>query len=365
MASLSLWSAATRRRVQRRQPLRILLPLALFLLTAAGCATKPQPHAHLNRFEYNQPEMGVPFRIVLYAPTPEAADAAARAAFDRIAQLNHIMSDYEADSELSALSRSAGQGKTVVLSAELWHVLSRAQQLAQESGGAFDITVGPFVTLWRKARREQKMPEPGKLEAARAAVGYQKLRLDPKRHTAELLAREMRLDLGGIAKGYALDEAMLVLRSRGIGRALISGGGDLLVGDPPPGKSGWRVELPPLDATNAPPAEFIQLHQAALSTSGDLFQRLEIDGTRYSHIVDPRTGIGLTNHSLVTIIAPDGITADSLTKVASVLEPGPALRFMEHRRGVALRIVRKPGAQVEIFQSPRFKAAYSQTSLKP
>jgi thiamine biosynthesis lipoprotein len=299
--------------------------------------------------------MGVPFRIVLYAPDKEHAQAAAKAAFDRVAELNEIMSDYETNSELSVLSASAGQGKAVKLSPELWLVLSRAQALAEESGGAFDITVGPYVSLWRKARRERKLPDPAKLEAARAAVGYQKLHLNPKDHTAELMVPGMRLDLGGIGKGYALDEAMAVLNSKSLGRALISGGGDLLVGDPPPGKRGWRIELPPLDASNAPPARFVELRNAALSTSGDLYQRLEIEGKRYSHLVDPHTGIGLTDHSLVTVIAPDGITADSLTKVASILPWERALKLCERRTGVAVRVVRKPGQEVEVHESSRFK----------
>src|SRR5205814_2396094 len=148
---------------------------------------------------------------------------------------------------------------------------------------------------------------------------------------------------------------MKVLGSHHVRSALISGGGDLLVSEAPPGKAGWRIELPPLDASNAPPAQFVQLRDAALSTSGDLFQRLEIDGKRYSHIVDPRTGIGLTDHSLVTVIAPDGITADSLTKVGSVLGRDESLRFFEYKHQVAVRVVRKPDAQFEVFESRLFK----------
>ena len=128
-------------------------------------------------------------------------------------------------------------------------------------------------------------------------------------------------------------------------------------GKPPPGKRGWRIELPPLDASNAPPTQFVRLRTAALSTSGDLFQRLEINGKRYSHLVDPHTGVGLTDHSLVTVIAPDGITADSLTKVASILERKAAFKFLESQPGVAARIVRKPGDAVELFETKRFKQA--------
>ena len=330
------------------------------VLLVTGCVSRRDAGSAVGeaRYEYQKPEMGLPFRLVFYASDRVTADAAAAAVFARIERLNDILSDYEFDSELSALSRTAGQGKAVPVSDELWKVLSRAQALAEESAGAFDITVGPCVSLWRKARREHKLPDRGRLEEARAAVGYRKLRLNSRGRTAQLLVPGMRLDLGGIAKGYALDEAMKVLRSRGVIRALVSGGGDMVAGDPPVGKRAWRIELAPLDATNAPPVRFVALRNAALATSGDLFQRLEIDGQRYSHIVDPRTGLGLTDHSLVTVIAPDGITADSLTKVASILEKGRAMRIIESKFGVAARVVRKPGADVEVFESRRFRRYY-------
>src|SRR2546423_2296572 len=124
--------------------------------------------------------MGAPCRIVLYALDKPAAEAAADAAFARIKQLNDILSDYDTDSELSRLSQTAGSGKSVRVSDDLWRVLERAQQVARETDGAFDITCGPVVSLWRKARREKKLPDPTKLEKARRAVGYEKLKLNPR-----------------------------------------------------------------------------------------------------------------------------------------------------------------------------------------
>jgi thiamine biosynthesis lipoprotein len=215
------------------------------------------------------------------------------------------------------------------------------------------------VNLWRQARRTHRLPEPARLERARRSVGYQKMRLVPSRHAIELLASDMRLDLGGIAKGYALDEALKILQKHGIRRALVSGGGDMALGEAPPGKAGWRVELAPLDVTNAPPAEFLLLQNAGLATSGDLFQRLDIDGKRYSHIVDPRTGIGLTDHSLVSVIARDGMTADSLTKVVSVLGPEAGLKFIRNKTRAEARVVRKPGAEVEVRETAGFPRFYA------
>ena len=302
--------------------------------------------------------MGVPFRLVLYARDQGTADGGAEAAFGRIQKLNDIMSDYDPESELSKLSVSAGTGRAVTVSDDLWFVLKRAQDLAERSNGAFDVTVGPCVVLWRQARREHKLPDAKKLAQAMRAVGYNHVRLDPKRRTVELLVPGMKLDLGGIAKGYAVGEAIKTLRSRGIDRALVEGGGDLAVSGPPPGKKGWRVEAAPLDVTNAPSARFLILKDRAISTSGDLYQRLEIDGRRYSHIVDPHTGIGLTDHSLVSVIARDSITADSLTKVVSVLGPEKGLEFIEHTPGTAARVMREPGERIEVRESTEFGKYY-------
>jgi thiamine biosynthesis lipoprotein len=333
------------------------LPVVSALL-AVSCVSVPEGAPPPGRYEFHQTEMGVPFRIVLYAASTNTAEGAAAAAFKRIKQLNDMMTDYDSDSELSRLSQTSGQDQAVPVSPDLWAVLARAQELAQNSHGAFDVTVGPYVNLWRFARREGKLPDPARLAKARQAVGYDKMQLDPARRTVKLLAPNMRLDLGGIAKGYAVDAALKVLGRLGIASALVSGGGDMAVSGPPPGKDGWRIELPPLDTSNAPPARFVVLTQAGISTSGDLFQRLEINGVRYSHIVDPRTGVGLTDHSLVTVIAPDDFTADGLTKVMSVLDPKAARKFIAKMPDVAVRIVRKPGDKIEMHEFNGFHKFY-------
>ncbi len=350
--------------------LQSLLPVAL--LAGTSCAHRlgftvaprpgpapatlspaPSPHA-LSRFESTRPQMGLPFRIVVHATNEIHANTAINAAFARIEELNGKLSDYDTDSELSQLSRTSGLGTNVVLSPDLWDVLARSQELAQASAGGFDVTVGPIVNLWRKARREHQLPRPDLLRAARERVGWPKLHLDARRRTARLDVEGMRLDLGAIAKGYAVDAALSVLAAHGIQSALVSGGGDLAVSAAPPGRKGWQIELAPLDASNAPPARFVALHHAALATSGDLFQHVEIDGRRYSHIVDPRTGVGLTDHSLVTVIAPDCTTADSLATAVSVLGPARGLRLIQNRRGVEARIIRAPEGRIEARVSPGF-----------
>lgn len=331
-----------------------LLPL-ITLLAGAGCVSSRNDGIALERFEFTEPQMGLPFRIVLYARDGAEAGAASRAAFARISELNSILSDYDTDSELSKLSRSSGEGRAMPVSDDLWLVLERALRFSAETGGAFDVTVGPYVNLWRKARREKQLPRSDLLAVARDAVGWRKVKLDSKRHTATLLAPDMRLDLGSIAKGYAIDEALKALRRHGINRALVTGGGDMAAGDAPPGKRGWRITLAPLDATNSPPARYILLANAGLGTSGDLFQHIEINGRRYSHIIDPRTGYGLIDHSLVTVIARDCITANSLATSASVLGPERSVKLIESTRGAAMHLVRKPGDTIEQVETSRFR----------
>ncbi len=201
---------------------------------------------------------------------------------------------------------------------DLWNVLQAAQELAETSDGAFDITVGPYVKLWRRARRDGAFPSEKRLAEAREAVGFQHLKLDEKARTATLERPGMRLDPGGIAVGYALDEAMKAIQAEGVTIALIDGSGDVIASDPPPGKPGWRLGIAP-PAKDAPPSHFVVLRNAAATTAGDTFQFVEIDGKRYSHVVDPHTGRGLTHRLGVTVIAGTAMTADSLDTAASVL----------------------------------------------
>ncbi len=326
---------------------------ALLLVAGFACRT-PEPAAPLTRCEYSRPQMGVEFRIVLYAPDQARGDTAAAAAFARVAELNALLSDYEDASEVTRLSKSAGSGQAMPAGPDLWLVLDRAQRLAARTEGAFDVTVRPLVQVWRRARRQREMPSLEKLAAAREATGYRHLELDPRRRTARLLVPEMSLDLGGIAKGYAADEAMKVLRKHRINRALVAVAGDMVAGDPPPGKTGWRIEVPSLDAQSAPASQHVTLANAALSTSGDFFQRLELGGKRYSHIIDPRSGRPITDHSLVTVIAPDGITADSLATAISVLGPDAGLELVRRSPRVQARIHRQPAEKIEILQSDGF-----------
>lgn len=333
-------------------PRRRLLAILLAACCAAAPAVADEP-GELSRYRFEQRHMGAPWVLVLYAADEQAANAAAEAAYARIAALDAVLSDYNPESELSRLSRTAGSGEAIPLGDDLWAVLRLSQDLSKRSGGAFDATVGPLVRLWRRARRMREMPKPGLMSAAREATGYQHLELDDERRTARLLKPGMRLDLGGIAMGYAVDEALQVLRERGVTRAILDASGDIGAGDPPPGEEGWRVGIVPLDGADGPPTRYVLLANAALTNSGDAFQFVEIDGVRYSHIIDPHTGLGLTDRSSVTVLAQDCTTADSLATAVSVLGPERGLSLVEETPGAAAIVVRRPDGEVEIHESSR------------
>ena len=260
------------------------------------------------------------------------------------------MSDYKSDSELMRLCAKAG-GEPVKVSPELFTVLAKAQDVSAKSDGAFDVTVGPLVRLWRPRGELLGCRIPKNWPELRALVGYRNVRLDPSMKTVQLLKSGMQLDLGGIAKGYAADEALAVLKKCGINSALVAAGGDIAVSGPPPDKSGWDVAIVPLDVGDTSP--HLLLHDAAVSTSGDAEQYVEINGVRYSHIVDPRTGLGLTGRSEVTVVARHGIDSDSLTKVAAVLGPEKGLPIIE-AASAAARVVRLTDKSREIAVSKNF-----------
>lgn len=283
--------------------------------------------------------MGTTFRIVVYAD-PATATKAAAAAFARVAQLEAVLSDYRPDSEIMRACRAndATPGRTIRVSDDLLAVLTCCAKMSQVSGGAFDVTVGPLSKLWRVSRKTQELPDAQELTAALALVGHDKVALDAAAKTMTLAVPGMRLDFGGVGKGFAADEVLKLLkRDFAIASALVAAAGDITCGDAPPGTTGWSVEIAPL--RKGGPKRTLTLANASVSTSGDLEQVAVIRGIRYSHVLNPKTGLGLTGRRSVTVIARDGTTADSATKGASVLPADRALAFVAKLSGAEALIV--------------------------
>lgn len=279
-------------------------------------------------YQYTQLHLGVQVRIALYAEKEENAEIAAKASFACIAALEDVFSNYRPHSELSTLTTIA-YNKPSQVSDELFLVLSESQAFARATDGMFDITLGPLSSLWKEARQRNTLPNDETLAAARQRTGWHLITLDTSQKTVTLNAPNMQLDAGGIAKGYILDQALLTLSQHGIRSALIEAGGDLVVSAPPPGRAGWTIEVP-----NAPPNSPLKkqaqsLSHAAIATSGDTAQFADIDGIRYAHIIDPRTGLGNTSRAMATVIAPHGITADKFATALTVLNPQTAASLLQ------------------------------------
>ena len=286
-------------------------------LTVATLWARPAATQEVRR-QYVELHMGMAVRIVVYAADDATARRAARAAYARIAELEDVMSDYRPESEVRRLAARAGE--PVRVSDDLFVVLARAVDLWRRSEGAFDVTVGPFVELWRTARRTGALPPRAALDSAARRVGSDKVHLDSVARTVRLDTPGMRIDLGGIAKGYILDRALDALRVQGVTRALLQAGGDIVLGDPPPGRRGWRIAIAAGDTI---------LANRAVSTSGDTEQFVIIGGVRYSHVIDPRTGMGLTSRREATVVAPDGLTADGLATALTLLDDAPGARLLQ------------------------------------
>ena len=282
-------------------------------------------------YKFQRGLMGTTFTLTLYAPDSLTAQRVYTAVSVRMDTLNQIMSDYLDGSEINRLSETGGQQRWVRVSPTLFDVLQKATTIARQSGGRYDPTIGPLSQLWRRAVRQRQFPDAHERRKARWAVSWRYIELDSVRQSVRLRKPGMRLDLGGIGQGFAIDEAQKVLHQHGIRIFLLDLGGDILAGDPPPNlPEGWRIGLESGKVSNNVPgtdASVVLLKNAAITTSGDTERHLDINGRRYSHVMNPRSGLGLRHFVQATVLAPTGTYADALTKVFSVAAPSQRKRL--------------------------------------
>ena len=317
--------------------MQAFLSLILMMTLATGCLSPSDQ----TRYEQTRPQMGTLFTITLYAYDDLQATNAFNAAFARIEELNMIFSDYEDESEITILRKSANSLQPKKISPELLDVLQRSKELYEQTDGAFDPTLGLMIQHWRRARRQRTLPKPETIAKVRKKVGFDKLELDAEASTARITTSGLMLDFGGIAKGYAADEALRTLNQHGVYNALIAASGDILAGDPPPGQDHWTVGVQSTDVSGENFTTVLNLANQAVSTSGDASQYALIKGRKYSHIVDPRTGIGLTERIGVTITAPNATTSDSLATAVSILGSEKGMQLVESLPNVESLIVKE------------------------
>jgi thiamine biosynthesis lipoprotein len=278
------------------------------------CYFSPRIFAQERRYSFEKGLMGSPFRIIIYAGNDTTANKAAQSAFKRIEDLNASLSDYRDDSEINAVSAQAGTDKWIHVSKDLFDILFISDDISKKTNGAFDATLGPIVQEWRRATRKGYFPDSALIKDALSKTGYQKIKFDIATQSIQLPVKGMRLDIGGLGKGYAADEAVKVLKSYGIKSAMIDAGGKLALMDPPPGEKGWKIVI----SSGRDSIETIQYSNVGMATSGPTYRYLDYKGKRYSHIVDPKTGIGLLYHVRTTVISPTSVEADALATAFSV-----------------------------------------------
>jgi FAD:protein FMN transferase len=289
--------------------------------------------------------MGSPFNIIFYAADSLQAKLHAAACFKLVDSLNAILSDYDPQSEMNLLAEKAGKDEWINVSPVLSGVLQLSALAWQKSRGAVDVTVGPLSKLWRQARKTKQFPDHREVLKAKEGAGFEFVLLDTARCRVKLLNSKTQLDFGAIAKGYIAQKVLEHLRSRNIDKALVDAGGDIAMSGAPPGKKGWSV------AVNIPESEEllprrITLSNKAVATSGDLYQYMEKDGKKYSHIIDPSTGFGVLHRRNVTVIADDGAQADWLATACSILSVRKAKKLVRKEKASLLIAEWKKGKLV-------------------
>lgn len=340
-----------RRRVSRQWFLTIAFLGAACLIPAATGADQ--------LFTFRAPAMGTEFTIRVWAEQGQISDLTllSQRAFARVDELNQICSDYLPESELNQLAQ-APRDSVVPVSMDLYAIFAKAGQLTSASNGAFDVTAGPIIRLWRISRKTRRLPTDEQRISALARTGFGHLSLDPDQQTITKRHDGMLFDLGGIAKGYAADAVLAMMKDAGFPRSLVAASGDIVVGDPPPGETGWRVGIEALDIhTEANTMTTVLLANQAISTSGDARQYLELGGVRYSHIVSTRTGLGLTERIAATVIAPDATTSDSHATAVVLLGEKHGLQFIGNQRGIECRIVTQSDSGERITCSAGFPSS--------
>lgn len=324
----------------------VVLAIMISLITAVSAGG--QTHT---RLAFKKPLMGTEVRIVLYAADSVAATEAVELAFARITELNNHLSDYLTKSELSQLSNTYDQ--PVQVSDDLWQVLHAAQEIAHASEGAFDVTAGPLTFLWRRAMRRAMLPDSTDLNEAMTTVGYELLQLDADNQTVRLHKDNMRLDLGGIAKGYAADQALEVLVREGFSSAAVDAGGDISLGEAPPNSDGWSIKV---FSGESETGEMI-LENCGIAVSGDSYRYLDYQGVRYSHILDPETGYGVTHERKVAVIAPSAMIADAWASVYSVMDWQAIPLSIQEQDGLSIRIVEPDGTGPRELETEKFRGS--------
>jgi thiamine biosynthesis lipoprotein len=310
----------------------------------------------LNRFHFTENKMGSPFNLIFYCDDSLRAVKLSKECFAIVDSLNAIFSDYMEESEINRLTRQP-VNKKIKVSPELFSMSTLSRQAWIKSGGAFDVTVGALTHLWRKAKKEKRFPETKEIKQAKMTIGFEKLVIDSHLNSISLTRKGIELDFGGVVKGYAAQKMIDHLKSRGISIALADAGGDIALSDAPPDKQGWTISINVPERSDEVWDKKLELKNCAVATSGDIYNYTLHNGKKYSHIIDPGTGYGVTSQRNVTVIAKDGATADWLATACSILPIKKALALAK-KENAALFIATIENEKIRIYQTENFEQYY-------
>jgi len=329
----------------RQVPLRryVVAFLGLFFLTFPTLAKSKEPL--LFRYEDSRVSMACTYTIGVYGPDAKQLPLIVSAALDEVDRIDNLMSNYRPESALSRINREASK-EPVLVEPELFNFIQLCVQYSRESDGAFDITVGPLMKAWGFFRGEGRIPWSFELWNTLRKVGYEHLILNPKERTIQFARSGMELDLGGIAKGYAVDRVVCLLKEYNIERAFVSAGGSTVYGlGSPPKSDGWEVNIrDPIDSNDPHKrAGVVTLKNRCLSVSGNYEKFFRVRGVTYSHIMDPRTGRPVENMLSVAVLTDTGVDGDALDDVFYVQGVDKSKLYLQKHPGTEVFLY-LPGA---------------------
>ena len=321
----------------------------------------PLLQAQTRKFSYSEMKMGSAFNLIIVSADSNKANHLARKSYELVDSLNHIFSNYDSSSELSKINASAGL-LPYKMSTAMLDLVQKSQYAYIQSKGAYDISIGPLSSLWRNARKAKLFPEASTVLATKKLVGLNQVKINKRLGTIFLPNANMQLDFGGIAKGYIAQWVINFLKANGIQQALVDAGGDIVMSGAPLNQQGWLIGVNLPETTDDLLNKKLQLSNCSVATSGDVYQFIEYKGVKYSHIINPLTGYGVTNLRNVTIVAKTGATADWLATACSIL-PIKEAKQLAISHQAALLITTLKNGKLVFEATPSFKNYWQTTNI--
>ncbi len=296
------------------------------------------------RYHFTAERLGTTVGAVFYAESNIQINEVKDHFFQLLDSLNQIFSDYQPNSEISRIAPQGQKSRQPIqISEPLCDLLAKAIQISEITRGQFDVTIGSLTKLWRTHLAADRVPSKRKIRRARRSVDHRSIVLDTNECTLRFLKRNTSLDFGGIAKGYIGDQLAHFLRTQGIHSYLLDLGGDMIAGDPPPESSHWKIEI-------GWRSQVLHVENCSVATSGPDYQFFIHKGKRYSHIIDPSTGWGLSHPFNTTTISDQGWLSDAMASCAALLAPQETLAVATSLESLEV-LIQRSGT---LFQSQGF-----------